>query len=617
MDFQDLQVSSLSDTRKPVISRNNFFIDTDLDKKEKEDQASPKPGSAFVGVMYNSAILGENLQPNALASPSSSHASILNREGVSPFKIGTAEHIKTKEPAVTETKIEYEFDYKQSDRPKNYCPPLMAHDSEASGGMRASQQSNLQADDANDASEALIKDLSQAQAEAEIEEQEHEKQEKVIQYKQNNSSQESAEKEEESLLFQEDDAPMESSRVSAAAAKSRSSSMSGNDFRAGRPNDEKEKEERDVLMNNVSEALSSHQAEHTSQVLSESGRNLDKNPEEDDGSQAQPPEYNIMMQRRRKNAGNRLKNFSHVVEKNEYNKVTDFYKNASHVVIKKNAIAPMITSTVPPNLVSQGRVIDLKSPQPPLQTGLEIRAKNEYEKEQTGFEKLESMEGLVLKQKFHVFKDEAGWQPPYRTYIHSYLPFEGETGKKMFQCNEMATCCARQCMSNFCRPFSVVVNKCNPGESPDNHKPFLLLERLCSCSCLWLNRPKISVQWIEDGRNEFLGTIQDSFDWGSIKLDIFDREGKLKYVLQGSCCQWGLICNCYCKACQQVKFLVQPTFPGKFLEVTKTNTNYSKESFPNADRFNLEFSSTSSPEDRALLLSAMLFLESRHFEGDA
>jgi len=63
--------------------------------------------------------------------------------------------------------------------------------------------------------------------------------------------------------------------------------------------------------------------------------------------------------------------------------------------------------------------------------------------------------------------------------------------------------------------------------------------------------------------------------------------------------------------------MVQPAFTDKILQVLKQNTNASKETFPNADRFYLDYSTTSSVEDRALLLSALLFLESRHFEGDA
>jgi len=398
-------------------------------------------------------------------------------------------------------------------------------------------------------------------------------------------------------------------------------------------------EEKYALVDNMSGRLSSHpmtesQIERASNVQSEdlpSQKNYDQdleNPE--DGSQAQPEAgYKMMneaMQRRRGKP--RLQNFSQVVPKIEH--PNDLYKNSSYVAVpvpvpiamknvKKNAIVPMITNSVPPQKVSQGKVIDLteNSPHAPqyLKTGIELR-ENVDEKELSGFEKLLMMEGIVLKQKFHVFKDEDGWLPPYRTYIHSYLPFEGETGKKMFQCNEVSNFCMRQCVSNFCRPFSAVINQCNPGESPDEHKPFLMLERLCTCSCLWMNRPKISVRWIEDGRNEFLGTVKDSFDWGDIKLEIFDKEDKLRYTIKGSCCQWGLICNCYCKSCLKVSFMVEPAFTGKILQVLKQNTNASKETFPNADRFYLDYSTTNSVEDRALLLSALLFLESRHFEGD-
>jgi len=627
MDFQDIQVSSLSD-RKPVISRNNFFVDTDFQKEDKEIQESPKPGSAFVGVIYNSAILGENLQPKELVTPSSSHLS--KREVTSPLRNTMTADVTEPHPMATETKIEYEFDYKASNRPQNYCPPLMARDSQASlmkntSHLKGSNVSSFKPDnadaniDVNNTSDAQIKDLSQAEAEIGIGE--ADKNEEKL-----NTSEK-----DESLLFKEnDDVPMSSSR------RSRSNSVA-----ELRQATDIQNEEKDALVDNVSGRLSSHpisesQIDRASNVQSEDvsyQKNEYQDPENaEDGSQAQPEiGYKMMneaIQRRRGKP--RLQNFSQVAPKNEY--PTDFYKNSSYVAVpvtvpvavknvKKNAIVPMITNNVPPQKVSQGRVIDLteNSPHAPqyLKTGIELREKNDEEREMSGFEKLLKMEGIVLKQKFHVFKDEDGWLPPYRTYVHTYLPFEGETGKKMFQCNEVSNFCMRQCVSNFCRPFSVVVNVCNPGESPDEHKPFLMLERLCSCGCLWLNRPKISVRWIEDGRNEFLGTVRDSFDWGDIKMEIFDKNDKLRYSIKGSCCQWGLICNCYCKSCQKVSFMVQPAFTDKILQVLKQNTNASKETFPNADRFYLDYSTTSSVEDRALLLSALLFLESRHFEGDA
>jgi len=314
--------------------------------------------------------------------------------------------------------------------------------------------------------------------------------------------------------------------------------------------------------------------------------------------------------------------YSHVIAKSRPQS-SSLFKNASQVV-KKNAVAPalMINNSMPLRTPSPHKSINIKDSMVPPGSFVSETKKSRFGREnedtvQTGFQKLEAMNGIVLKQKFDVFKNEKGWVPPLRTYVHDYDLTENETGAKMFQANEISSYCAQQCLSNYCRPFSVAINTCNPGESPDDHKAFLMLERECNCSCLWLSRPTIAVRYVEDGRDIILGSIKDAFTWcGGIKLEVLDKNGALRYTVQGDCCQWGLFCNCKCKSCQEVSFLVKSEARESSLEIVKKNTSWSPVEFPGADRFKFGFTHEVSAEDKALLLSAVLFLEARHFDGD-
>jgi len=316
------------------------------------------------------------------------------------------------------------------------------------------------------------------------------------------------------------------------------------------------------------------------------------------------------------------KNFySHVMVKSRPQS-SSLFKNASHV-IKKNAVAPMINTELPSRNSSPNQMLFAQEyiPQGGAIVTVEQPKKSRFGRDmekgsQSGFQKLEAMNGIVLKQKFHVFKEEKGWQPPYRTYVHDYDMTDSQIGDKMFQCNEISSYCMQQCLCNYCRPYSVLINTCNAGESPDDHKPFLLLERVCSCSCLWFNRPAISVKLVEEGNDLQLGMIKDAFTWGGIKLEVMDKYGALRYTIQGDCCQWGLFCNCACNSCENINFLVKSAGVENSMDIVKKNTGFSKVEFPNADRFFFGFTHEIPVEDKALLLSALLFLESRHFEGD-
>lgn len=200
------------------------------------------------------------------------------------------------------------------------------------------------------------------------------------------------------------------------------------------------------------------------------------------------------------------------------------------------------------------------------------------------------------------------------TYLVFPLSKDGEKkGKKLFKCKEKSSFCAKQCMSSDCRPFQLKINLEDDSEELDN-EPFLLLDRPCKCTYMCLNRPEMTVTWVEDGKSEYVGKIRDPWTCFNIVNEIYDKDNNLRYLVDGSCCQIGMHCKGPLECCETIDFDIKTPSGEVVSTLQKRSPGCAKAMFSDADNFAVNFPANATKEDKALLMCTTLFLDFRYFE---
>jgi len=230
-----------------------------------------------------------------------------------------------------------------------------------------------------------------------------------------------------------------------------------------------------------------------------------------------------------------------------------------------------------------------------------------------GFDRLEARDGIFIKQKMDLAELMTGCEMANTYYVYPLSKDGDKKGKKLFKCTEKSGCCAKQCMSAECRPFQLKINLEDESEELDA-EPFLLLDRPCKCTCYCFNRPEITVTYVEDGKNEYIGKITDPFNCCNIVLDIHDKNGNIKYKVDGSCCQIGMHCKGPFECCETIDFDIKIPSGDTVAGLQKKSPGCLKAMISNSDNFSVHFPANATKEDKALLMCAVLFLDFRYFE---
>lgn len=234
-------------------------------------------------------------------------------------------------------------------------------------------------------------------------------------------------------------------------------------------------------------------------------------------------------------------------------------------------------------------------------------------KTQKGFDRLADRDGLFIKQKIDILEAMTGCEQGNTYHVFPMSKDGNKKGKKIFKCKEKSSCFAKQCMSGDCRPFQMKVNLEDATEELDN-EPFLLLDRQCKCTCMCFNRPEMTVAWVEDGKNEYIGKIKDIWQCCNICNEVYDKDNNLRYKIEANCCQIGMHCKGPCESCEHVDFEIKSPSGEIVSTLVKKSPGCVAAMVSDADNFSLSFPSNATKEDKALLMSAVLLLDFRYFE---
>jgi hypothetical protein len=234
-------------------------------------------------------------------------------------------------------------------------------------------------------------------------------------------------------------------------------------------------------------------------------------------------------------------------------------------------------------------------------------------KAKKGFDRLAERGGIFIKQKFELLEALSGCEQNNTYYVFPLSKDGEKKGKKLFKAKEKSSFCAKQCMSGDCRPFQVKINLCDDSEELDN-EPFLLLDRPCKCTYYCLNRPEMTVTYVEDGKSDYIGKIKDPWTCFNIINEIYDKDGNMKYKIDGSCLQIGMHCKGPFDCCETIDFDIKSPSEEVISTLQKRSPGCVKAALSDADNFALNFPPNASKEDKALLMSSVLFLDFRYFE---
>ena len=230
--------------------------------------------------------------------------------------------------------------------------------------------------------------------------------------------------------------------------------------------------------------------------------------------------------------------------------------------------------------------------------------------------KISNIKGILVKQRMNMMEVITGCEMENIFDIfekhHSQNKIQG---KRLWRAIEESTCIQRNCVQQSCRSFQLKILNVQ-GNSNENDSICLRMERPCTCSFLCLNRPFISMNYLENGENIYLGKISDPYDFTKTKFIVRNKYDNPIYKVETCCVQCGIICKgCACSPCQKVSFEITDMKSGHLVSsISKINNTCWKDLVSDSDNFAMDFPENISWEDKSLLLGTILFVDYMMFE---
>jgi hypothetical protein len=262
-----------------------------------------------------------------------------------------------------------------------------------------------------------------------------------------------------------------------------------------------------------------------------------------------------------------------------------------------------------------GQVMNPYNSMQPMQTVVNIPEEliTGKEKVKTGWERLEERDGVFIEQKkemMEILRNEKV-RSDYSIYG---LSVDGERrGKKIYKGRELHSGRDEFCMTKGCSFFEL---KINLADGDEQKTPFLYINRPSSCTCLCFGRPGLKVSYVENGKNQYLGRIKDTWGFCSLILQIFDEDNSLKYTIEAWCCQCGLNFDCPMDCCHDVGFYVRDGMGKTLATIEKKRQGCTAPKMDRKNNFAVRFPEKASKEDKALIMAAAFLLDYRYFNDN-
>ena len=224
----------------------------------------------------------------------------------------------------------------------------------------------------------------------------------------------------------------------------------------------------------------------------------------------------------------------------------------------------------------------------------------------TGFEKLQSMQGIFIKQKlFNKWTALCACDRRNRYFIYG-LNDDNEKdkkGSKIFKCYEKSSCFQKKLCPPCMRTFNMEVKHKDYQDQNFNDSNFLLFEREFKCICFCLGRPVLKVHSTENGTADYLGKVVNlCFKCSDLSFEIRDNQDLMRYKIFGSCCQCGVLCQ---GPCYQYAKLDIEDYQGNICGSIKR--------IPTAS-YVVKFPPQSTPREKALFIGVTIMIDFAYFD---
>lgn len=222
-----------------------------------------------------------------------------------------------------------------------------------------------------------------------------------------------------------------------------------------------------------------------------------------------------------------------------------------------------------------------------------------------------------IKQKFEPWEAISGCETPNQYYV--FVKDNNNNDKYLFKAKEQSTWCCRNCCLGKIREFVLYFKTIIQVDKAKSKKvDYAEFRRPYKCSCCHLNRPEMIGKIINDSLPGNIGKIIQDFTCCDPKIQIFDRKGKGTWSISCDCCQIGYLCSSTaCGKCSEINFEIYhgvSKVKGKPSGTIRKSFKGLQSIFNDADFFEINFPEKATPEEKFLLISAVIMLDYMYFE---
>lgn len=223
----------------------------------------------------------------------------------------------------------------------------------------------------------------------------------------------------------------------------------------------------------------------------------------------------------------------------------------------------------------------------------------------------------IVSQEMELLEIITNCETPNR--YHVFLQDEYGNSKYLFKCKEESSWYQRNCCPAGSRGLEMnikhVINQVSLND--DFSKPYIKYDKPFKCTCCCLGRPVMKGTFLQT--NTPIGTIQEPCTVCDPMINVISKEGALKYHITTNCCQCGYCCrNSICGKLSKVNFSIFK--PGedpnsKTAGMVTRQVKGVQNMISDADCYKLVFPSDATPEDKLMLIGAVLMLDYQYYEN--
>lgn len=258
----------------------------------------------------------------------------------------------------------------------------------------------------------------------------------------------------------------------------------------------------------------------------------------------------------------------------------------------------------------------------------------------SGLAILEAVKVLKMRQLFAAVEHFTDWRMD-----HKFQVLDNDTSKQLFEAQESTA--KRHCRRICCvgRDRMVRVH----DTSTSNRSEIMYMKRPWHWSALFCGQPRLDVFAPNFGQDTMcaageyganIGTVVVPYLTLGFGVDVYSKDGEYIFKIRATRCQAGLYCNCACRACKRVRFVIYEVIEGvvqdepagillKFLRSSRNKGRWPfiKDENIAANNFYLvighpslaPLSAQSKPKrvvvHKALLMAAVFLVDMTHFSG--